>query len=282
MAIGAIERRQGKWAQSTENYERAALLSPNDAYLLENLGNNYRANKNFEKADKLADRAIKIAPNALGQRQVKATLAMELKGDFSEMEKQLALVPPGVDPEGLVTLARVNAWILQRKFAAALAALKQLPQEAFYDRPPSPMPKAFLEGILYTYLNDKEKARSAFEHARPIAEQALQESPDDASRHAMLGQILAGLGQKEKAIAEGKRAVEILPESKDALDGPQMTVWLAQIYAWTGEYDQALQLLDHSLSTPNGITAPILKLDPVWDPLRGDPRFQKLCEEKQK
>jgi hypothetical protein len=90
--------------------------------------------------------------------------------------------------------------------------------------------------------------------------------------------ILAGLGEKDAAIAEGKRAVELLPESQDALEGPKTTVALAQIYTWTGESDQALQLLDHSLSTPNGITVPVLRLDPIWDPLRSDPRFQALIE----
>ena len=135
-----------------------------------------------------------------------------------------------------------------------------------------------MEASLYTYLNDKQKARSAFERARPKAEEALRESPDNAFRHATLGIILAGLGQREAAIAEGKRAVELLPESEDAFDGPNATVVLAQIYAWTGEKDQALQLLDHSLSTPNGMTVPMLKLDPVWDPLRNDPRFQALID----
>src|SRR5712692_8681785 len=81
------------------------------------------------------------------------------------------------------------------------------------------------------------------------------------------------LDRKEEAIAEGKRAIELTPESKDAFDGPQFTVTLAQIYALTGERNEALQLLDGSLNTPNGITIPFLKLDPVWDPLRSDPRF---------
>ena len=93
-----------------------------------------------------------------------------------------------------------------------------------------------------------------------------------------LGMILAGLDQKEAAIAEGKRAVELLPESQDALEGPKITLLLAQIYTWTSEPSQALQLLEHSLNTPNGVTVPSLKLDPVWDPLRRDPRFQALIE----
>jgi hypothetical protein len=90
--------------------------------------------------------------------------------------------------------------------------------------------------------------------------------------------ILAGLGEKNAAIAEGRLAVELLPESQDALDGPKTTVALAQIYAWTGENDHALQLLDRSLSTPSGVTVHFLRLDPMWDPLRSDPRFQALIE----
>jgi len=97
-------------------------------------------------------------------------------------------------------------------------------------------------------------------------------------RHALLGQILAGLSQKEAAIAEGKRAVELLPESQDAFDGPKVALALAIIYAWTNETEQALQLLDHLLTVPNGVTVPVLKLDPVWDPLRNDPRFQVLID----
>ena len=89
--------------------------------------------------------------------------------------------------------------------------------------------------------------------------------------------MLAALGQEE-AINEGKRAVELLPESQDAFDGPQGTAALAQIYASTGEFDEAFRLLDHLLNVPNGLTVTMLKLDPVWDPLRKDPRFQALID----
>jgi TolB-like protein/Flp pilus assembly protein TadD len=273
MAIGAIERRQGKWAQSTANLEKAASLSPMDAWVLENLADNYYANRDFETADKLFDRAIAAAPNSLSARAQKAQLAVDWKGDLSVMEKELAKMPPGVDPDGLVTFARVQLLLLQRKFPDALALLKQLPQDVSQHKP-----RELFDGAIYTFLKDKERALSAFERARPIAEKALRESPDDASRHVTLGVILAGLGKKDAAIAEGKRAVELLPESQDALDGPKTTVALAQIYAWTGESDQALQLLDRSLSTPNGVTLPFLRLDPMWDPLRNDPRFQALID----
>jgi tetratricopeptide (TPR) repeat protein len=106
----------------------------------------------------------------------------------------------------------------------------------------------------------------------------LREAPEDPARHAQHGLILAALGQKEEAIKEGKKAVELRPESQDAFDGPQCTAALAQIYARTGEFDEAFRLLDHLLSVPNGLVVPILKLDPEWDPLRKDPRFQALID----
>jgi len=274
MAIGAIERRQGKWNESTANLEKAASLSPNDSWVLQNLADNYHATRNFDTADKIFDRAIQASPKSLGPRAEKAKLAVDWKGDLGVMEKQLSELGTGVDPDGLVTFARMQLLLLQRKFSDALAVLQQLPQNASH----SEKPKDLFEGAIYTFLNDREKALAAYQRARPIAENAVREGPDDASRHVTLGLILAGLGEKELAIAEGKRAVQLLPESQDALDGPKVTLALAQIYAWTGETDEAFQLLDRSLTTPNGITVFFLKLDPVWEPLRTDPRFQALID----
>jgi serine/threonine-protein kinase len=111
-----------------------------------------------------------------------------------------------------------------------------------------------------------------------VAERLVREAPDDPYRHAHLGAVLAGLGRKEDAVNQGKKAVELLPESEDAFAGPQATAALAEIYAWVGEPDEAFRLLDHLLTVPNGLTVPTLKLDPSWDPLRKDPRFQALID----
>jgi TolB-like protein/Flp pilus assembly protein TadD len=278
MAIGAIQRRQGKWKESNANFEKSVALDPKDPEILLNLAFSYMATRDFEAADKTFDRGIEAAPQAFACRALKGELAIRWKGDFSVAEKELALVPLGVDPDGLVTLGRVGVLTLQRKFSEALRVVQQFREETLPGYSTAPSPKAFVEGTLYTQLGDKVNAHSAFESARVVAERLVRESPEDAARHAMLGQILAGLGQKEAAIAEGKRAVELRPESRDAFDGPDVTAALAQIYAWTGERDQAFSLLDHLLATPSGITVPILKLDPVWDPLRKDPRFQALID----
>ena len=278
MAIGAIQRRQGRWVESTANLEKAAELDPKNSSVLLNLGYNYMATRNFEAADKIFDRGIEAAPESFGSRALKSELAIRWKGDLSVAEKELASVPPGVDPQGLVTLGRAGVLTLQRKFPEALQVIQQFRGETLLVRASTTCPKASLEGTLYLYLDDKVNAHSAFERARIIAERLVRESPDDAARHGQLGLILAGLGQKDAAIAEGKRAVELLPESQDAFDGPEVTAELAQIYAWTGEHDQAFGLLDHLLVVPNGITVPGLKLDPIWDPLRKDPRFQALID----
>ena len=278
MAIGAIQRRQGKWAESTASLEKAAELDPKNGSVLLNLAYNYMATRNFEAADKIFDRGIEAAPESFGSRALKSELAIRWKGDISVAEKELASMPPGVDPQGLVTLGRAEVLTLQRKFKEALQVIQQFRGETLLVSASVTCPKASLEGTLYLYLDDKVNAHSAFERARIIAQRLVRESPDDAARHGQLGLILAGLGQKDAAIAEGKRAVELLPESQDAFDGPEVTAVLAQIYAWTGESDEAFRLLDHLLVVPNGITVPGLKLDPLWDPLRKDPRYQALID----
>jgi TolB-like protein/Tfp pilus assembly protein PilF len=278
LSLGAIQRRKGQWAESTAYFEKAASVNPKVGWALQNLGINYEAVRNYEAAEKIYDRGIEVAPTSFGLRGLKAKLAIAWKGDVSVAERMLANVPPDFDPEGMITEGRIGVFILERKFAEALAVLQKINGDILHGENGSPTSKGLLEGICYFFLNDKAKVRESMERARVFVEQQLRENPNDAGHHAQLGTIFAALGRKEDAILEGKRATELLPESKDAFDGPGMTIQLAQIYAWTGEFDQALQLIEHSLTTPAGITAALLKLDPVWDPLRKDPRFQALID----
>jgi TolB-like protein/Flp pilus assembly protein TadD len=278
LAIGSIQRRQGKWAESTANLEKAATLDPKNTNILSNLAYSYMAQRNFETADKVADRVIAAAPQSLQAAALKGLVAAEWKGDLSVFEKQFSLVSPETNPGGLMTWARVWVLTLQRKFPEALQVLQKFRGETLVTNTTAPCPKTFLEGSIYMLQGDEAKARTALEHARVISEQLLREAPDDPNRHAQHGVVLAALGQKEEAINEGKRAVELLPESQDAFDGPQIAAALAQIYAWTGESDEAFRLLDHLFAIPNGLTVPMFKLDPAWDPLRKDPRYQALID----
>jgi len=278
MAIGAIQRRQGKWAESTANFEKAVALDPKNAGILINLAFNYIAVRNFEAADRTVDRAIAIAPQSFATVGLKGYLAVVWRGDLSEAQRQFSAIPPEVDPNGLMTWLRAGMLMWQRKFPEALAVVQKFPSETLITYSTAPAPRAFLEGTIHFFQGDKSRAKIKFEKARVVSEKLLREAPEDPGRHAQHGLILAALGQKEEAIKEGKKAVELLPESQDAFDGPQYTAYLAQIYAWTGEFDEAFRLLDHLLRVPNGVAVSMLKLDPVWDPLRKDPRFQALID----
>jgi len=278
LAIGSIQRRQGKWSESNANLEKAATLDPKNINVAINLCFSYVAQRNFETADKVIDRVIAASPQPFQPRALKGFMAVLWKGDLSAAEKVFSSVPPETDPNGLITWAR--AWILtlERKFPDALQALERYRGETMFTNTTAPSPKAFVEGMIYLLQGDKTKAQPELEHARLVSEKLLREAPDDSARHGQHGLILAALGQKQEAIAEGQRAVELLPESQDALDGPGATATLAQIYAWTGEFDEAFRLLDHLFAVPSNLTVPMLKLDPAWDPLRQDPRYQALIE----
>jgi TolB-like protein/Tfp pilus assembly protein PilF len=282
MAIGAIQRRQGRWAESTANLEKAAALDPKNATILDNLALNYMALRNFDAADKTFDRAIAAAPQAVAPVGFKAYLAVLSNGDLTLAEKRLSSIQVESDPNGLVAWARWWLLMLQRNFPEALAVAEGFPGELLILETTAPVPKVLLKAIIHSLQGDKPKAQIEFEQARIISENLLREAPNDPGRYAQHGLILAALDRKQEAIAEGKRAVELLPESQDAFTGPRMTVSLAQIYAMTGASDEAFRLLDHLLQIPNGLTVPTLKLDPAWDPLRNDPRFQALIDKYDK
>src|SRR4029450_2636932 len=222
-ATAAIQRRQGKWTESTANFEKSASLDPKNANVLFNLALNYVAQRDFKTADKILDRGLVAEPQSFGLRGLKAGLAIIANGDVGSAETQLSFLPPEYDPDGYVTSARVWVLTLKRKFADALQVTQQFRGETLKNPDFGLCPKASLEGRLYRYQGDNMKAQAAFERARTVAEQLVGDAPDNPGRHAALGVILAGLSRKEDAINEGKKAVELLPESEDAVDGSKAT-----------------------------------------------------------
>src|SRR5947199_9291154 len=173
--------------------------------------------------------------------------------------------------------------MLQRNYSAAKKILETSSTNEISCSMAGLTPKVFLEGCTYVEQRDKASAQKAFEQARPAFEAAVKEAPESAERHASLGWLYALMGRKNDAIAEGKRAVELKPESKDALDGSLMNGYLALIYARVGENDLAIPLIERLLTTPGAvdsadysITVNDLKHRWEWDPIRNDSRFQQL------
>jgi hypothetical protein len=134
----------------------------------------------------------------------------------------------------------------------------------------------FAEGVIARMTNDEQHAQLAFNAARTEQEKKVQAQPDYGPAWCVLGVIDAALGRKEEALREGRRAVELLPVEKDSVNGANMIHYLAMIAAWVGEKNLAFEQLAFSARTPSGVTYGELKLDPSWDPLRGDPRFEKI------
>lgn len=276
LSIGAIQRRQGKWPESTANFERGVSLNPKDPIILENLTTNQLALKNYGAASALLERAAKLAPASFDIMGMRARLALEWKGSLDEMEKALARAPENADHDGAVTLAHYNVWLLQRRFDEALQILDRYPRKVLYGETSAPLFKEFLAAHVYWLMNDKAKARAAYEASRETAERAAAESPLTGARHSLLGIVYAGLGRKEEAIREGRRGAELL--AQDALDGPILAISLARIYKMAGEPANAISLLEKSLKTPGGVTVNELRVDPTWDDLRGEPAFQALLK----
>jgi TolB-like protein/Flp pilus assembly protein TadD len=279
LAIGAIQRRQGKWVESTTNLEKAVSLNPKDSWPLQNLAMNYQMLRNFDAANKTIDRALQINPQGFSLWGIKAKLAIGEKGDLSVGEKILEKAKsfPMNSEERLQMIGgHANLLLDQRKYQEVLELGATLPDDTFAEVPGSLAYKYFPLGIAHKALGDDAAARTAFLKAKDIVEVQLKQKPDDADLRVQFAKLLAWLGEKDAAIVEAQRATDLRPESKDAFEGPQVTEQVAQVYTILGDKARAIELLDELLSRPSEVTSESLKLDPAWDPLRSDPAFEAL------
>jgi TolB-like protein/Tfp pilus assembly protein PilF len=280
LAIGAIQRRQGKWAESTANLEKAASLNPKDTWPLQNLSFNYQMLRDFRKANQTIDRALALDPKGFGLLEVKSKLAIVENGDFGVAERALAALQSASisNAEKLkAASARANIFLLERKYQEGLQAAEDLPDDQIAAFPGHLSSKYYYIGFARKALHDELGARAAFLKAKSTLEEQLKRSPDNPDIHIQLAKVLAFLGEKEPALAEAQRATELVPQT-DAFGGPEIMSGVAEIYATLGENDRAIQTLERLLSRPSGVTAQALKINPIWDPLRSDPRFQGLID----
>jgi serine/threonine-protein kinase len=179
------------------------------------------------------------------------------------------------DPKKAAEADDINYTICERTAEAYARALKHYPRNGSVNNAVN-YPHAYFEGVVALCEGNVEKAERAFNVARLEVAATVERDPDFAPAISFLGMIDAGLGRKEDALPEGRRAVELVPPSKDALDGAAVAVNLAQIYVWTGEKDLAIAQIETVERLPTYLTYGLLKLQPIWDPLRGNPRFEKL------
>jgi TolB-like protein/class 3 adenylate cyclase/cytochrome c-type biogenesis protein CcmH/NrfG len=281
LALGAIQRRQGKWSESTANLERATSLSPKDVWMYVNLAENYEMLRDFAAADRTIDRALDIDPKSLAAWETKAKLGLEEKGDFAPAEKALTVIdalPKTPDLLARLTSARINIYLYQRKFAEAVREAESVPDKFVATFPGALCGKYTAIGAAKKALHDEAGAREVFLKAKAFAEKDTAQNPDDAEAHARFAEALAWLNDKDGALAEIKRAAELLPESKDAFGGPEITSTAAEIHAILGDAGGVVEILDGLLNRPSTITVPMLKINPIWDFIRGDPRFQALID----
>lgn len=273
---GYIDLRQGRWSDAVHHQEKVVSLDPRNAGFLNDLMVVYDVLRNYRSEQRVGDAAIVAVPGeAAFFRSLKAQVHLEA-GQVDRCRETLAAVPGDYDSNGGTTLTRASLALYERHPAEAARIVAASKIENYYDFTAALVPRVWLEGQIARAAGDREKMIAAMTSAHGSTAEMVRGRPEDAPSWSLLGRIDAALGNREAAWREGRRAVELLPVSKDAVGGAAMESALALIYAWTGETDQALGLLGPLSTLPGGPHYGELRFDPAWDGLRGDGRFERL------
>lgn len=262
---GLIERRQGRWEESTRTLERALALDPGNSSMASDLVINYRALRRYDVAKRFLDNLLAWKPGDTWFLSLRALIDWHENADFRRMQELVSGDVP------------VIPWValLQRDYRAAEQAFSEYPQPDISGSG-FVIPREYQEGIIARGLGDAPRAEAAFLRARERAAAWVAARPSDAKALSVLAGIDAKLGRKEEAVREAKRAVELLPVASDAVEGPALLSNLATVYAQVGETDRSLDVLQQAVALPNGPSYGDLQLDEDFDPVRQDPRFQKI------
>jgi len=279
LLAGYIDRRQGLWAKSLEEMKQALELDPRNFSILQQISLTYETLRRYKEMATTLDSVLTIAPNDVPSRVRRAWVDLEWRADPKPLHTMIETIL-AEDPNAAPHVA--DRWFVlalrEHDPATAQRALAAMPADGgeCYDEN-IPFPSGWCEGLAARLRGDEPVARAAFTRARRELEQMMRDQPDYAAGLCALGVIDAALGNKEDAIREGERAVELIPVGKSALDGPMLIQYLAVIHAWAGDKDRALGQLAKAAKLPGShVTYGHLRLNPIWDPLRGDPRFEAI------
>ncbi len=282
--VALIERRQGRWREARAGLERVRAREPLNRRCEEELQATSCLLRDWPLAARHGDRAAGIPPNNPALKVERALVDVWQNGKLQPLQEALGALGALPDTEGNLTWERWDAAMIARDFTAAQAALDACRFDTLPSVLAAPIPKSYLEGCIHLAQGDHLGAQALFEAARPSMEAEALAFAEDAMRHARLGVLYAYMGRKTDALREGERAAQLVPVSTDALDGHEWLCHLALIHAWVGNGDRAISMLDSLLRQP-GCVSPLneaaltrwdLRLRWQWDPLRTNPRFQKI------
>lgn len=277
-AIGYVKRRQGRMDEAGAELRKAIDGDPRNGSLYYNLGETQLLSHEYSEAIRNIEVSTSLNPTHAQGYGLWILATILWRGDVTAAEKVLkkaAEVPNLEDPYGLVYYWSVRTALVARDADEALRRLNAQRREASGDQGLY-VPLSLLRAETLSYMERRDPARQAYEEARGLLAAKIDETPEDARFHSSLGVALAGLGRAAEAVREGERGVALMPPTRDAYRGAYRVEDLARIYAMVGNQEASVQQLDYLLSHPSWISATLLKLDPRWDPLRKNPKFEAL------
>jgi tetratricopeptide (TPR) repeat protein len=281
LALAAgLDGRQGRWLESTKGLEKAVSLDPRNPEFLSALADNYFRLRRYRDYEHTYDRLIELEPDKPLLIIQKAYSAMNGKGDLTTLRAALERLPSSMKDDVNMVSVQFAYALSARDWKAAREVLSRSTNaELYYFNADATVSRGCLEIYLAYLQGGRPPMEATFAAAREQLNRKVEAHPEDASLLSASAVIDAALGRKSEAIEEAKRAVAMLPVSEDAVDGPSLVYNLAAVYGMMNEPNLAFQQLAISVKTPGGATYGTLKLDPCWDPLRKDPRFDKLLAE---
>lgn len=281
--MAAVERRRGQWARALAAYQHAESIDPRNSVMLYDASQTYFGLRDWPTAIERMDRVLALNPDSSNVKIERAYIEFFGKGHVAPIKAALQSLPPNLDPDGAFTFARCDAALMDRDPTAAQKALDACQLETVASQTGVPLPKSYLQACIDLVRGDTTKAHTGFEAARPAIEKTVNESPQDATRRAQLGLLYAFLGRKEDALREGQHAMEIKPITRDVIEGAVVQSFYALTCARLGETDKAIEFIQRLLTTPfavdyadESVSLSDLRQRWEWDPIRQDPRFQKI------